>query len=89
MLKIAADKALVQLRAGKGGKLDRRTGAVDDESDGNKDPAIREGLSAEEPRRQQLIIELEWLSSADGLSDLNEARPNAISKRVLRIRRPC
>ena len=73
---------------GQGGKLNRRTaierelsliGAkkehlVDAIAEGNKDPAIRERLSAEETKRQELIIELERLSSTADLSDLNEAR---------------
>jgi hypothetical protein len=58
MLKIAVDKALAQLRAGQGAKLDRRTVVerelsliavkkhlVDAIADGNKDPAIRERLN--------------------------------------------
>jgi hypothetical protein len=47
---------------------------VDAIADGNKDPAIRERLKVEETRRQELIIELERLTSTDDLSDLNEAR---------------
>lgn len=88
VLKVAVDKALTQLRAGQGGKLDRRTAVerelsligakkehlVDAIAEGNKDPAIRERLNAEETKRQKLILELERLSSAADLSDLNEAR---------------
>jgi hypothetical protein len=88
MLKVAVDKALAQMRAGQGAKLDRRTAVerelsligtkkehlVDAIAEGNKDPAIRERLNVEETRRQELIVEQEQLCSAEDLSDLNEAR---------------
>lgn len=47
---------------------------MDTIADGDKNPAIRKRLNAEETKRQELIIELERLSSVDDLADLNEAR---------------
>lgn len=88
MLKVAVDKPLAQMRAEQGSKVDRRTAVerelsligakkehlVDAIAEGNKDPAIRERLNVEETRRQELIVELEQLCSAEDVSHLNEAR---------------
>ena len=43
-------------------------------ADGDKNPAIRKRLNADETKRQELIIELERLSSVDDLADLKVAR---------------
>ena len=88
MLKVAVEKALVRLREGQDSMLDRRTAIerelsliaakkehlVDAIAAGDKDPAIRTRLRAEETRRQELVAELERLSTADEVLDLDEAR---------------
>lgn len=88
MLKVAIEKALANHRAGEGSKLDRRTSIqrelsliethierlVDAVSNGEGNRALFDRITAEEGKKNALVLELEHLSQVEQIPVLDEAR---------------